>query len=107
MEPRGSQAGPWRPAKAGLVLVVQPAFMTALSPFAGRLSDRVESRVVASLGMGLTAAGLRVDDSEAGLYLWATAEEDGRTTIDRLAARGILASAELWDPRGRDGQRLE
>jgi len=44
--------------EAGLVLVVQPAFMTALSPFAGRLSDRVEARVVASLGMGVTAAGL-------------------------------------------------
>jgi MFS family permease len=46
------------PQAAGLVLVVQPALMTAVSPFAGRLSDHVESRVVASLGMGITAAGL-------------------------------------------------
>lgn len=43
---------------AGLVLVVQPVLMTVVSPFAGRLSDRVPSRVLASLGMGLTAAGL-------------------------------------------------
>jgi EmrB/QacA subfamily drug resistance transporter len=43
---------------AGLLLVVQPALMTAVSPFAGRLSDRVESRIVASIGMGVTAAGL-------------------------------------------------
>jgi len=43
---------------AGLLLVVQPALMTAVSPFAGRLSDRVESRIVASIGMAVTAAGL-------------------------------------------------
>jgi EmrB/QacA subfamily drug resistance transporter len=43
---------------AGLVLVAQPVVMTAVSPFAGRLSDRVPSRVVASVGMALTAAGL-------------------------------------------------
>lgn len=44
--------------KAGLVLVFQPAFQAIFSPWAGRLSDRVESRVVVSAGMGLTAAGL-------------------------------------------------
>ncbi len=38
------------------------------------------------------AFGLRVDDSEAGLYLWATAGEDGRTTLARLAERGVLAA---------------
>jgi MFS family permease len=32
--------------------------MAALSPFAGRLSDRVDPRVVASSGMGLIAVGL-------------------------------------------------
>ncbi|GAB4256400.1 MAG: MFS transporter [Thermoleophilia bacterium] len=45
---------------AGLVLLVQPAMQAAVSPFAGRLSDRVEARVVASVGMGLTVAGLVV-----------------------------------------------
>ncbi len=43
---------------AGLVLVAQPALMTVLSPFAGRLSDRVPARIVASLGMGVTVLGL-------------------------------------------------
>ncbi len=36
--------------------------------------------------------GLRVDHSEAGLYLWATAGEDGRRTVARLAERGILVA---------------
>lgn len=44
--------------KAGLVLMFQPAFQAIFSPWAGRLSDRIESRVVVSAGMGLTAAVL-------------------------------------------------
>lgn len=43
---------------AGLILVWQPVVMALFSPFAGRLSDRVEPRLVASAGMGLTALGL-------------------------------------------------
>jgi MFS family permease len=46
------------PRGAGLVLVAQPVVMALLSPLAGRLSDRVEPRVVASLGMAFTAVGL-------------------------------------------------
>jgi EmrB/QacA subfamily drug resistance transporter len=46
------------PQGAGLVLIAQPIMMALFSPFAGRLSDRVEPRVIASLGMGITAAGL-------------------------------------------------
>lgn len=45
---------------AGLVLLSQPVIMALLSPFAGRLSDRVEPRVVSSLGMALTTTGLLV-----------------------------------------------
>jgi EmrB/QacA subfamily drug resistance transporter len=45
---------------AGLILLSQPVIMALLSPFAGTLSDRVEPRVVASWGMGLTTAGLFV-----------------------------------------------
>ena len=44
--------------RAGLVLVSQPVMMALFSPLAGRLSDRIEPRVVASIGMGLTATGL-------------------------------------------------
>ncbi|KAB7746266.1 succinyldiaminopimelate transaminase [Nostocoides sp. F2B08] len=36
--------------------------------------------------------GLRVDHSEAGLYLWASAGEDSWTTLGRLADLGILAA---------------
>ena len=51
--------------------------------------------------------GLRVDDSEAGLYLWATAGEDARVTIERLAARGILAApGDFYGPAGRQHVRL-
>jgi EmrB/QacA subfamily drug resistance transporter len=46
------------PRGAGLVLIAQPVVMALFSPLAGRLSDRLEPRVVASLGMGLCAAGL-------------------------------------------------
>lgn len=46
------------PQQAGILLVAQPAMMAICSPLAGRLSDRIESRIVASAGMGLTAAGL-------------------------------------------------
>ncbi len=46
------------PQHAGLILVSQPLIMAAFSPLAGRLSDRIEPRVVASVGMGFTAAGL-------------------------------------------------
>jgi len=38
------------------------------------------------------AAGLRVDDSEGGLYLWATAGQDAWTTVARLADLGILVA---------------
>ena len=43
---------------AGLILICQPAVMAVLSPYAGRLSDRVSPFLLASIGMGLSAAGL-------------------------------------------------
>jgi len=46
------------PQAAGLVLVSQPIMMAVFSPFAGRLSDRIESRIVASAGMALLAVAL-------------------------------------------------
>ncbi len=46
------------PEHAGLVLVSQPVVMAVLSPLAGRLSDRVEPRLLASIGMALTTLGL-------------------------------------------------
>jgi len=46
------------PQEAGLVLVSQPVLMAFLAPFAGRLSDRMEPRTVASMGMALAAGAL-------------------------------------------------
>lgn len=46
------------PQMAGLILVSQPVVMAVFSPFAGRLSDRIEPQKIASAGMGLTAIGL-------------------------------------------------
>jgi EmrB/QacA subfamily drug resistance transporter len=46
------------PQEAGIVLIAQPIVQALFSPLAGRLSDRLEPRMVASIGMGLTALGL-------------------------------------------------
>jgi EmrB/QacA subfamily drug resistance transporter len=46
------------PESAGLVLVSQPIVQAFFSPYAGKLSDRIEPRKVASIGMALTAVGL-------------------------------------------------
>ena len=46
------------PEHAGLILIAQPVMMTVFSPVAGSLSDRIEPRIVASIGMALTTAGL-------------------------------------------------
>jgi succinyldiaminopimelate transaminase len=46
----------------------------------------------ASLLPALRAAGFTVDDSAAGLYLWATREEPAAATVDALAGRGVLVA---------------
>jgi EmrB/QacA subfamily drug resistance transporter len=46
------------PQNTGILLVSQPVVQAFFSPFAGRLSDRVEPRVVASTGMAITVVGL-------------------------------------------------
>jgi len=43
---------------AGLILIAQPVIMAALSPVAGRLSDKFEPRVLATAGMAFTTTGL-------------------------------------------------
>ena len=48
------------PEKAGIVLVSQPVMMTIFSPLAGRISDKIESRIVASIGMAFTVIGLGI-----------------------------------------------
>ena len=43
---------------AGLIMISQPAAMTLLSPLAGKLSDKRNPGVIASIGMALIAIGL-------------------------------------------------
>ena len=46
------------PGNAGVVLVAMPVVQAVFSPLTGRLSDRIEPRLLASSGMALTAVGL-------------------------------------------------
>ena len=46
------------PEIAGLVLIAAPLMQAIFSPLAGRLSDKIEPRTIASAGMALTAIGL-------------------------------------------------
>ncbi|MEJ2285984.1 MAG: MFS transporter [Desulfobacterales bacterium] len=46
------------PQGAGVVLIAQPIVMAVFSPLAGKLSDKMEPRIIASLGMALTTLGL-------------------------------------------------
>jgi EmrB/QacA subfamily drug resistance transporter len=43
---------------AGIALMSQPVMMALLSPVAGRLSDRIEPRLLASAGMAVTVCGV-------------------------------------------------
>jgi len=46
------------PQNAGMILICQPIMMALFSPLAGRLSDRMEPRIIASLGMFFTSLGI-------------------------------------------------
>lgn len=48
------------PRDAGIILITQPVVQALFSPLAGRLSDKHEPQLVASLGMGFLSAGLIV-----------------------------------------------
>jgi len=67
------------PQNAGLILLAMPAIQAIFSPVAGRLSDRIEPRILASGGMALTAAGL-------SLFIFISAE----TTLSFIIASLIL-----------------
>jgi EmrB/QacA subfamily drug resistance transporter len=49
---------PFNAQDAGLILMAMPAMQAIFSPLAGRLSDRIEPRLLASAGMALTTVGL-------------------------------------------------
>lgn len=67
------------PQDAGIILLVQPAVMAIFSPVAGRLSDKIEPRILASVGMALTAVSL---------FLFTSLDE--QTSISFVAANLLL-----------------
>ncbi len=83
---------------------VQQAMVAALTDDAHVAEQRARyagrRRVLAA---AVTAAGLRIEHSRAGLYLWATRDEPGRDTVAWFARRGVLvAPGEFY---GRAGSR--
>ena len=67
------------PQNAGLILTSQPVVMTIFSPYAGRLSDRFEPRIIASAGMALTDVSLL-------LFIFL----NDKTSLEFVVARLIL-----------------
>jgi EmrB/QacA subfamily drug resistance transporter len=70
------------PELTGLILIAQPVVQAALSPLAGRLSDRVEPRIVASIGMALCVVGL-------ALFALLTPETSIETILISLVFMGL------------------
>jgi len=87
---------------------VQAAMVAALDDDAHEREQRERYAARrAVLLPALQSAGLRVDHSEAGLYLWATRNEPGRDTLAWLAQLGILvAPGEFYGPRGSHHVRV-
>lgn len=89
---------------AGMIVPapVQAAMVAALGDQAH--ADEQKERYRARrdlLRPALLAAGFTIDHSEAGLYLWATRGGDSWSTVDWLAARGILvAPGTFYGPAG-------
>jgi MFS family permease len=46
------------PAQAGLLLTAQPVVMAIIAPISGSLSDKIGSRLLSTLGMGVMALGI-------------------------------------------------
>jgi succinyldiaminopimelate transaminase len=87
---------------------VQDAMTAALADDAhvAEQKERYRARR-ATLLTAVRSAGLRVDHSGAGLYLWATRDEDCWTTIDWLAGLGIVAApGTFYGPAGARHVRL-
>ena len=59
------------------------------------------------LAPALQAAGFRIDDSAAGLYIWCTRSEDAWLSVDWLAKIGILATpGNFYGPLGASHIRV-
>jgi succinyldiaminopimelate transaminase len=95
---------------AGLIVPapVQAAMVAALGDDAHVTEQRTRYAARrAVLRPALEAAGLRIEHSTGGLYLWATAGEDCWSTVGRLADQGILvAPGEFYGPTGQQFVRV-
>ncbi|OBH87609.1 succinyldiaminopimelate transaminase [Mycobacterium sp. E2989] len=87
---------------------VQAAMVAALDDDAHERAQRERyERRRAALLPALRAAGFAVEDSEAGLYLWATRAEPCADSVTWLAERGILvAPGHFYGPRGAQHVRV-
>jgi succinyldiaminopimelate transaminase len=87
---------------------VQAAMVAALDDDAHEREQRARyERRRDALLPALQSAGLTVDHSEAGLYLWATRGEPCRDTLGWLAQFGIVvAPGEFYGPRGAQHVRV-
>ena len=98
------------PKHAGMMVPtpVQAAMVAALDDDAHEREQRERyERRRAALLPALRSAGLTVDDSEAGLYIWGTRREPCRDTLAWLAQRGILvAPGEFYGARGSQHVRV-
>ena len=90
---------------AGLIVPAPvQAAMTAAYADEEHVAEQREryARRRGNLLAALRAFGLRIEHSTAGLYLWATADEDCWATVTRLARLGVLvAPGEFYGPAGR------
>ncbi|WP_040421327.1 succinyldiaminopimelate transaminase [Corynebacterium timonense] len=96
---------------AGLIVPgpVQHAMVAALNQDSHEQLQRATYATRrAVLLKALLSAGFAVDDSEAGLYLWARREgADARESLAWLAERGILAApGDFYGPAGRNHVRV-
>jgi succinyldiaminopimelate transaminase len=95
---------------AGMIVPapVQAAMAAALrdESHVAQQRERYRSRR-ALLRPALEKAGVAVEHSEAGLYLWGTRDEDCWATVDWFAARGILvAPGTFYGPAGARHVRI-
>ncbi len=87
---------------------VQAAMVAALDDDEHALAQRSVYRARRQMLMAaLREAGLEVEHSEAGLYVWATRGEDCRSTVDWFARQGILvAPGDFYGPTGSQHVRV-
>jgi aspartate/methionine/tyrosine aminotransferase len=81
---------------------VQQAMVAAVSDDAHVAQQRDRyARRRALLLPALHRAGLRVEHSQGGLYLWCTAGRPGRDTVAALAEHGVLVTpGDFYGPAG-------